>query len=319
MKAAFIEHLGSYSEIKYGELPVPVINSNEVLVKVQKIAVNFVDTFVRSGGFKANVIFPFVIGRDAVGTVSQIGSEVTSFNIGDVVWTNSMGYDGRVGVSSEYTAVPAKRLYKVPTGVDTTQLIAAVHSAATAVILLRDVLQVRSGQNILIEGGAGHVGQKLTEVAKILGLQTTTTSNQRNFNLMRELQVDHYYDYHQPVAEIEDDFDNIVDTSGKISLPINLSKLNLHGKIGMITAPKASAQEIDFQKFYTSVQSIRGFVISHATEYQLAQTAEFLNRNFSKGKLLRDEVMTLPLSQASEAQRMLETHQTNGKKLILTI
>jgi NADPH:quinone reductase and related Zn-dependent oxidoreductases len=57
MKAAFIEHLGSYSEIKYGELPVPVINSNEVLVKVQKIAVNFVDTFVRSGGFKANVIF----------------------------------------------------------------------------------------------------------------------------------------------------------------------------------------------------------------------------------------------------------------------
>lgn len=57
---------------------------------------------------------PAILGRDAVGRVVQCGAEVSDFHEGDLVWTNSMGYDGRQGVASQYALVPADRLYPAP-------------------------------------------------------------------------------------------------------------------------------------------------------------------------------------------------------------
>ncbi|KRK81110.1 alcohol dehydrogenase catalytic domain-containing protein [Companilactobacillus nodensis] len=180
MKAAYINQTGSYNEIKIGELPTPVVGDIDVLVKIDYVSVNHVDTFVRAGGFETSMKFPFVIGRDAVGTVTRIGNSVTRFNVGDHVWTNSMGYDGRNGVASELAAIPESRLFKAP-DVDEVQLIASLHSSATAAIVLHDVFGIKRNKNILIEGAGGHVGTKLVQLSKLSGLNVTTTSNARDF------------------------------------------------------------------------------------------------------------------------------------------
>lgn len=317
MQAAYIDQTGGINEIKIGELPIPEIKANEVLVKVIAATVNFVDTFVRAGTFKTELEFPFVIGRDAVGEVVACDDKVTGFKKGELVWTNSMGYDGRMGTTSQYTAVPQTRLFKVPSGVEPLKLVASVHSAATAAILLADILQVQTGKSILIEGAAGHVGTKLVSVAQYLGLSVSTTSNVLDFDDLRNLGVRNCYDYQKPISDINQKFDYIVDTSGKVDLQINLDQLELYGQIGLLTAPQSNRFQFDVRKMYTQSQVIKGFVISHASLEQLQKAGQILNDNFAQGKLLDDVILKMPLEKTAEGQEMLVKHQTKKQKIVL--
>lgn len=317
MMSAYIEQTGGIDVIKVGQLPVPQIKSDEVLVKVIASTINFVDTFVRAGTFKTELKFPFVIGRDAVGEVVARGDEVTDFKKGELVWTNSMGYDGRMGTTSQYTAVSQARLFKVPNSVEPLKLVAAVHSAATAAILLADILKVQAGKSILIEGAAGHVGTKLVSVAQYLGLSVSTTSNVLDFDNLQSLGVRNCYDYQKPISDINQKFDYIVDTSGKVNLQINLDQLGLYGQIGLLTAPQTNQFQFDVRKMYTQSQAIKGFVISHASLEQLQKAGQILNENFVQGKLLDDAILKMPLEKAAEGQEMLVKHQTKKQKIVL--
>lgn len=318
MKAAYVNQTGDYYQIKISDLPVPEITNSEVLIKTSAVSVNFVDTFVRSGGFKTNLDFPFVIGRDAVGTIVKIGSAVTNFHPGDTVWTNSMGYDKRPGTTSEFVAVPSNRLFLVPDNVDIIQLVASVHSSATAAILLNGVLEVEKEHSILIEGAAGHVGTKLVQFAKFLGLSVSTTSNPNDFSKLNQLGADKTFDYHQSLNEIPEKFDYIVDTSGKVELADNLKQLKLFGQIGLITAPPSNKFSFDVRQMYTNSQEIKGFVISHAPLEQIQMAGTLLNKLFSKGMLLDDDILRLPLQQSALAHKMLENHETK-QKIVITI
>ena len=100
MRAAVIHRLGPAESILLEELPVPQPAAHEVLVRVIATTVNPVDTFVRSGAFRTPITFPFVVGRDVVGTVEALGSEVSRFSVGDLVWSNSLGHGGRQGAAA---------------------------------------------------------------------------------------------------------------------------------------------------------------------------------------------------------------------------
>lgn len=319
MRAAYIEHVGSIDQIKIGELPVPRIQDDSVLIKVTAVAVNFVDTFVRSGSFKTNLTFPFIIGRDAVGEVVQVGKSIQQFQKGDLVWTNNMGYDGRQGPTSEFALIPEDRLYPIPENIDSIKIVASVHSSATAAILLKNILQVKAGHSILIEGAAGHVGTKLVAIAKALHLNVTTTSNVKDFAKLQKIGVKESFDYHHNIKLIPQNFDYIIDTSGRVNLADNLAKLNLHGQIGLITAPASNRFTFNVRSMYTSDQAVKGFVISHASVEQLSSASQLLNQLFIKGQLLDDSILKLPMSQAAKAQSMLVSKESQGQKIVLTL
>ena len=97
MKAAYIDHPGTPEQIHYGDLPMPVIGKQDVMVKVIAVTVNGVDTYIRSGQFQMDMPLPLIIGRDMTGEVVDVWEEVSRFHIGDLVWTNNQGYDGRQG------------------------------------------------------------------------------------------------------------------------------------------------------------------------------------------------------------------------------
>jgi NADPH:quinone reductase-like Zn-dependent oxidoreductase len=99
--AAYITELGSPDVITYCELPRPVPGPTDVLVRVEAVAVDPVDLFVRSGAYRTPTPFPFVLGRDVVGTVAEAGPGASRFAVGDRVWSHSMGHAGRQGVTAE--------------------------------------------------------------------------------------------------------------------------------------------------------------------------------------------------------------------------
>lgn len=91
MAAAYITELGPVGAIEVGRLPVPSPGPGEVLVRTEALAVNHVDTFVRSGAYRTTVRFPFIIGRDLVGTVVGPVAPGAGFSVADRVWCNSLG------------------------------------------------------------------------------------------------------------------------------------------------------------------------------------------------------------------------------------
>ncbi len=134
MKAAYIERVGSPDEIRFGELPEPVVGPSDVLVRVGAVAVDPVDTYIRAGRVPMQLPLPFIIGRDMVGTVERVGTKVSRFAPGDRVWANNQGFAGRQGTFAERLAIDEKLLYPLPPGVDDQQMVAFVHSALTALI-----------------------------------------------------------------------------------------------------------------------------------------------------------------------------------------
>ena len=318
MQAAYIEQTGQPDMIKVGDLPQPTLRPTELLVKVTAVAVNHVDTFVRRGSFKTAMTLPFVIGRDAVGTVTAVGEQVSGFNVGDRIWTNSMGYDGRPGVTSAIAAIPAERAFLAPVGIDDLPLVAAVHSAATAAILLTDVSPVKPGQVVLIEGAAGHVGTKLVQIAHAKGAKVLATANSRDFDRLKQLGAQQVLDYHADFASaITTPVQTIVDTSGKVDLKTNLSLLGLGGTVALITAPVTNQFTFEVREFYTQQQRIVGFVISHASLDQLQRAGQLLNQLFAQGLLLDDDLQVMPFTQAKRAHEIVEANQTKARLVLV--
>src|SRR5699024_2568836 len=113
MRAGFVRALGGPEQIQVGELPTPRPGPGEVLLAVHASSLNPVDVLVRSGAFPTETPFPFVLGRDAVGTVVEAGEGAEDL-LGQRLATSSLGHDGRQGAWAEYTVVARERAYPVP-------------------------------------------------------------------------------------------------------------------------------------------------------------------------------------------------------------
>lgn len=318
MKAAYIKQLGG--DIYYGDFAEPRLKADEVLVKVEACAVNYVDTFVYSGSFQTNLTLPFVLGRDAVGIVERIGSNVDAVASGERVWTNSMGYEGRPGVIAEKISLPQNRLFKAPEGIDPIILAASVHSAATAAIILADVMAIKPQQTLLVEGAAGHVGTKLVELAASLGAQVITTANPKDFSRLKQLGATACYDYHAEMlfSQIKTDYpiiERVIDTSGKVSLQENLNLAAQKGEVTLITAPVENSFTFNVRAFYTQSQKINGFVISHASLTELQRAGAQINQAFANGQLLEENISVHSFAETAWVYQHLA--QLTGKVVLV--
>ena len=115
MKAYAIESPGSFENLTLMDLPKPVPEKEEILVKIHVAGLNPVDYKVLSGGHK-NWFYPFVPGLDGAGEVEAVGEEVTDFKIGDRVFFH--GDLSKPGVFAEYTVTTALTAAKIPDGMD---------------------------------------------------------------------------------------------------------------------------------------------------------------------------------------------------------
>lgn len=151
------------------ELPSPELRPRDLLVRVKAISVNPVDTKVRRGVSPESGQIK-VLGWDAVGIVEAIGTDVTSFSVGDRVYY--AGAIDRSGANSELHAVDERIVALAPKTLDDAQAAALPLTSITAYELLFDRLRVPkkggAGQTLLIIGGAGGVGSILIQLARKL-------------------------------------------------------------------------------------------------------------------------------------------------------
>ncbi|MFZ3004505.1 MAG: zinc-binding alcohol dehydrogenase family protein [Undibacterium umbellatum] len=172
MKAIAYRHslpIDNTASLEDVELPKPMLEERDLLVRVNAISVNPVDTKVRLGRAPAEGQLN-VLGWDAVGIVEEVGTAVSNFKAGDRVYY--AGAIDRPGANSELHAVDERIVAKAPTTLDDAQAAALPLTTITAYELLFERLGVAknggAGQTLLVIGGAGGVGSILIQLARQL-------------------------------------------------------------------------------------------------------------------------------------------------------
>lgn len=322
MEAAWIAERGPAEAIHYSTLPVPRPGPTDVVVEVDAVAVNAVDTFVRSGRYDTALAFPFVVGRDVVGRVATCGPGVIGFAVGERVWSNSLGHGGRQGPSAQYALVPVDRLYHLPDQVDPFDAVAVVHPAASAYLALVVHGRLRAGATVLVAGAAGHVGRAATVIARRAGARVVAIAGAADLEACRALGAEAVFDYRASDLalrlrrEVGGEVDVHLDTSGRHDLDLAVELSSPRGRI-VVMAGMGARPELPVGPLYTKDVTLTGFAISSATVAELAEAAERVNQLLEGHALTPRLVQRLPLSAATEAHRRLETASARGVRLVL--
>ena len=325
MRAAQVDRPGPIDTIEVGRLPVPDIGDTEALVAVTTTAVNHVDLLVRSGAYRTVLPSPFVIGRDLVGTVVAVGDRVDDFAIGDAVWCNSLGHDGRQGTFAEYAAVPVERLYRLPGEVDPELAVGLLHSGATAHLGLLREGGLATGDRVFIGGAGGAVGSAAVRIAARLGAVVSASASPEDAAWVRSLGAGTVHDYREPAlpdrlrAEVPGGFDLYWDTSGHHDFPATLPLMAQGGRI-IVAAGMTATVSLPVGDLYTRDVSLRGFAISNASVTDLAEAAGTVNALLVEDGPLPVRIgARLSLAEAARAHRLLdpdEPESVRGKVVV---
>jgi NADPH:quinone reductase-like Zn-dependent oxidoreductase len=311
VKAAYITTLGSPDVITYGEMDRPVPGPTDVLVRVEAAAVDPVDTFVRSGAYRTPTPFPFVLGRDLVGTVAETGPGATGFAVGDRVWSHSLGHGGRQGVTAEYCVVGVDRLYHLPGDVDAARAVAVLHPVATAHLALFRHARLRPGETVLVIGGAGNVGRAATVLAVRAGARVLAVARAETAPDCLRAGATAVVDHRDPDAAEQlreltgDGVDVHLDTSGHQDLDAALALVG-HGARVVLMAGLSARPVLPVGAVYPRDVSLIGFAISNSSVDDLAGTARVINHGLADDAFPIPVSVELPLSRTAEAHRMIE-------------
>src|SRR5882724_1939101 len=216
MKAVLFEKHGGPEVLRLAEVPDPIAGPGEVVVDIHAASVNAADYKVRLGGgaySSSGVKLPHILGRDFSGVVSALGTGVTDFVIGDPVF--GVCDQGIEGAYAEKIAIKAAIIAKKPARLGDAEAAAMALTSITALWALEDTAQLKAGETILIQGGAGGVAGFGIQLAKHSGATVITTASAGNHAYVRGLGADKVIDYNkEDFTKIGPVCDVVFDTVG---------------------------------------------------------------------------------------------------------
>jgi len=238
MKAMIIRESGAPSVFEAAEIPVPQIGPGQVLVRVGATSVNPVDWKIRKLGPPYGPEMPAVLHGDVAGTVEAVGTDVSTFVIGDEVYGCAGGVKGTGGALAEFMACDADFLAPKPTNLSMVEAAALPLVCLTAWEGLVDGASVRPGQTVLVHAGAGGVGHVATQIAIARGAEVyATVSGPEKAAVVsevgatpinyREHSVEDYVTAHTGGAG----FDIVYDSVGGENIPKSWAAAKLRGTV----------------------------------------------------------------------------------------
>lgn len=322
MKAAYIEKTGAPDEIRFGDLAEPTVGAKQVLVAVDAVAIDPVDTYIRKGSYKLDLPLPFIVGRDMVGQVKAVGSGVSKFKVGDRVWANNQGYSGRQGTFAETLSIDEELLYALPKNCKPLDMVATVHSALTALVGLITKAQIQPGQTLFINGGSGNVGIAATQLAKHLGARVAVTAgSDQKTQWCKDAGADCIINY--KTDDVADSVRKFAPSGVNVFWDLTRTpnvdqavELTAHRGSILLSAGVGSRSEFGVGMFYAKNLTAYGFTITDLTCEELAGYAVRLNELMAHGVFKAHIEKIMKLEETAEAHRMIENTDVAGKIII---
>ncbi len=221
MKAVLMERHGGADVLKFGEAPDPKAAPGEVVVDIVAASVNGADWKVREGKAAQLSRFPYILGRDFSGVVYPIDG--------------TRGFAKKTGQLSHVHAT------------------ALALAGLTAICAIEDTLKLKSGETILIQGGAGGVAGFAIQLAKHLGARVITTASAPNHDYLRKIGADEIIDYNAvDFTKVVKDCDAVFDTVGGDVAQRSFAVLKPGGRAAFIAsgaqAPKPDRIDVVAQR-----------------------------------------------------------------------
>jgi NADPH:quinone reductase-like Zn-dependent oxidoreductase len=313
MKAVQFTHPGEPDVLQLQEVPDPTPGSGDVLIEVKATTVNRLDIFQRNGSRPISQL-PFTPGLEAAGIVVQ---DANGFRAGERVMTTSAmqakgggGYAGKI-------AAPASSLARIPAGVSFEQAVGAGLAASTAWASLFDVGRLQANERVLIWAGSSGVGSMAIQLAKHKGAWVATTaSSEERAEQLRKLGADLVINHRtQDVAKLlqEQGGVHLVIELVSSTLQISLEACTTDARIILIGNLGGKEATVDTQSWRLK----RVHVIGGGQLHTSSTNEEHLLRLVEEKAVTPLIARTLPVAQAAEAHRLLESGEPQGKLVLV--
>lgn len=233
MKAIqLIKHGGSEDAFKMSDLEMPKCKDNQVRIKVEAFGINYADVLARKGLYPDSPALPAVLGYEAVGTIDELGKEVSGLEIGSRVVAFT-----RFGSYAEYVCTDARAVQKISKDLDAGQAVALATQYSTALFCAKSA-NLHQGEKVLVHSAAGGVGTALVQYANHLNCEIYgTAGSDEKLNHIRELGVDYPInyknsDFEEEIRQIRDNnrVDVVFDAVGGKTFKKGMSLLNFGGR-----------------------------------------------------------------------------------------
>ena len=220
MKAAIRRSYGSPDILSIETIDAPIPGGDEVLIKIHATTVNRTDCANLTGKpFIMHFVLGFfkprkiIMGTDFAGEIVQIGKNIKDFKVSDRVF----GFNDQVLQSqAEFITIkPEGNMLHIPENINYKQASASIEGAHYAYTFIKKT-NIKSGQNILINGATGAIGSALLQFVKQFDVNITATCNTKNIEKIKNLGADKVYDYtNEDFTKSNDKYDFIFDAVGK--------------------------------------------------------------------------------------------------------
>ena len=313
MKAIVLEKFGPAENLLYKEIPKPEIKPHEVLIKVKAISINPVDVKVRSRQAplaEALIKYdPLILGWDLSGEVTEIGTEVSKFQVGDAVF-GMVNFVGHGKAYAEYVAAPEDQLARKPGNISHVEAAASTLAALTAWQAFDSYGKLRPTDKVLIHAASGGVGHFAVQMAKHIGAYVIATSSASNRDFVLNLGADKHIDYQSTSFEtVLSDIDFVLEAIGGANFQKSIRVLKPFGTIvglpsGHTKEDELKAQEKQLHACY--------FMSVYSNGNDMEHIASLLEKGILKPYISH----VFQFDEMAQAHLQIETGRTIGKVVV---
>lgn len=324
MKAAVIERQGGLENLVYRDWPDPEPRAGEVLVRIRGCGLNHLDIFVRRGMPGFPVPMPFISGGDMAGEIAALGPDVSGWSVGDRVALHPVTHEGMMGEEvpggmAEYVRVPTENLIPIAANLDFVTAAAVPIAYGTAIRMLFEIGDIKPGNLVLILGASGGVGVACLQLCKMTGAKVIAAAgSEEKCRRLAELGADHTINYSKEefgkaawALSGKKGVDVVINYTGGDTWIPSLRSLKPRGKLLTCGATAGYATENDMRFIW-----VRELQILGSNGYSKQDVATGL-RHVAEGRCKPAVSHVLPLSDAREAERLLEARDFIGKIVLV--
>ncbi len=329
MKAIRYHEFGEVDVLKYEDVPEPELGDDEVLVRVKAASLNHLDLRLRSGKSPRPVDLPHIGGVDIAGDVERTGKNVKDLAPGTRVVIDPTVKTPKgpmvIGVNfyggfAEYVKVPAPNAVPIPDEVSYDDASALPICYVTAWYGLFDRGGMQQGETVLVHAAGSGTGSAAVQIAKEGGaFVIATAGSDEKLEKVRKLGADatinyNTTDFSEEVKKITDNkgVDLIFDQIGASVWENNLKSLKMKGRLLLIGVVGGGQTTFNFGPVIVKDLSVLGVTVFNAPRGNLINVINLV----SLGRLSPVIDKRFPLSEAAQAQKMLEDRSQFGKVIL---
>ncbi len=322
--AIVVTEPGGPENLKLDHVPVPQPGPGEVLIRVRAAGLNRADSVQREGNYPPPPGASDIMGLECAGEIAALGDGVTGFQIGDGVCALLAG-----GGYATYCAVPAVQVLPLPKGFDMVQGAAIMETFCTVWTNVFDRGRLQAGERFMVHGGSSGIGTSAIMLAKARGAEVyATAGSAEKCKVCEDLGAKRAINYREEdfveviKQETGDGLDVILDMVGGDYLAKDLTLLRMEGRHVSIAFLQSPMAEISIVPIMLNRLTVTGSTLRTRTPAQKGEVVSAVHDQvwplFENGSIKPVIDSTLPLAQAADAQRRMETSAHIGK-IILTV